>query len=268
MRSLYDILGVRVTATFEEIKKAYYRQVKLCHPDLFNGDLAKTQEFQELVNAFDILSDPFTRKEYDDRRMIEHTPVPPTTNVFHDEHDKIMDTIADDILEELIVGNDVPKNTTLQSLMLDLAHTDRFIMFREAKTFFSQGKFNYCYALCGKLIDLSPHNILYHFYYAESARILGKAARAAKHFRICLQIGVMRTPPQRLAKIRRHYRAAQQARGWLGKIATWFLDEGPSIDLSETERSKMVIDEMFATELKRQKRQQSLPHHIPPKQLK
>ena len=95
MRSLYDILGVRVTATFEEIKKAYYRQVKLCHPDLFNGDLAKTQEFQELVNAFDILSDPFTRKEYDERRAIEHTPVPPATNVFHDEHDKIMDTIAD-----------------------------------------------------------------------------------------------------------------------------------------------------------------------------
>jgi hypothetical protein len=179
-----------------------------------------------------------------------------------------MDTIADDILEELIVGNDVPKNTTLQSLMLDLAHTDRFIMFREAKTFFSQGKFNYCYALCGKLIDLSPHNILYHFYYAESARILGKAGRAAKHFRICLQIGVLRTPPQRLAKIRRHYRAAQQARGWIGKIATWFLEEGPSIDLTETERSKMVIDEMFATELKRQKRQQSLPHRIPPKQLK
>jgi hypothetical protein len=268
VRSLYDILGVRVTATFEEIKKAYYRQVKLCHPDLFNGDLAKTQEFQELVNAFDILSDPFTRKEYDERRAIEHTPVPPATNVFHDEHDKIMDTIADDILEELIVGNDVPKNTTLQSLMLDLAHTDRFIMFREAKTFFSQGKFNYCYALCGKLIDLSPHNILYHFYYAESARILGKAGRAAKHFRICLQIGILRTPPQRLAKIRRHYRAAQEARGWIGKIATWFLDEGPSIELSETERSRMVIDEMFATELKRQKRQQSLPHRISPKQLK
>ena len=48
----------------------------------------------------------------------------------------------------------------------------------------------------------------------------------------------------------------------------WFLDEGPSIDLSETERSQLVIDELFATELKRQNRQKSLPHRPPPKQLK
>jgi len=45
----------------------------------------------------------------------------------------IMDTPADDILEEIIVNNNPPRDTTLATLMADLKKTDVFITFREGK---------------------------------------------------------------------------------------------------------------------------------------
>ncbi len=252
MRTFYDILGVGAAASFEEIKAAYYRKAKQCHPDLFGGDLDKTTEFQILVNAFDVLSDPNTRREYDERRTFGHAPHSKvSSNSFHVDGHRVMDTIADDILEELIVGNNIPRNTTLQHLMLDLTHTERFVMFREAKTFFAQGRVGVCLAMCSRLVEASPHNILYHYFLAESCRLSGKLSRAAKHYRICLEIGLMRTPPQRLDLIRARYRQVQGRRGLLGKMMSWFASPEVSIELSEEEKSRQVLDSVFSSELKR-----------------
>lgn len=249
-QNLYDVLQVHATCTFDELRKAYRTRAKLCHPDLFANDPQKTLEFQILVRAFDILSDPDSRNEYDKRLAISDTP--PTPRQFRSQ--SVMDTVADDILEELIVGNDVLKDTSLQTLMLDLARTERFIMFRQAKTLFSQGAFSKCLKLCDTLVSLSPDNILYHFYLAESARNLHKYSKAAKHYRICLQIGVCRNPPQRLSLVRRHYKHMQSKQGWLGKFLAWLIDADTEPTLSEEDKSRLILEEVFAKDEKRQHR--------------
>jgi curved DNA-binding protein CbpA len=57
----YDILGVNKNATFDEIKQKYRQLANENHPDK-GGNIAK---FQEINNAYQILSDPFRRKSFD-----------------------------------------------------------------------------------------------------------------------------------------------------------------------------------------------------------
>lgn len=60
-KTLYKILGVKANASEEQIKKAYRKKVKKHHPDV-GGDPEKFNQIQE---AYDILSDPEKRKAYD-----------------------------------------------------------------------------------------------------------------------------------------------------------------------------------------------------------
>ncbi|MCQ2820514.1 MAG: DnaJ domain-containing protein [archaeon] len=57
----YEILGVPKTAKYEEIRKAYRKLAKVKHPDK-GGD---EKEFQELQQAYEVLSDENKRKIYD-----------------------------------------------------------------------------------------------------------------------------------------------------------------------------------------------------------
>lgn len=61
----YRILGVKKTATPEEITKAYRAKVKRLHPDTNPGDEAAKAKYAEVDEAYRILSDPALRAEYD-----------------------------------------------------------------------------------------------------------------------------------------------------------------------------------------------------------
>lgn len=64
MRNYYEILGVRRDATQEEIKNAYRKLAKKYHPDS-SGSQEDKQKFQEVQEAYAVLSDPEKRKTYD-----------------------------------------------------------------------------------------------------------------------------------------------------------------------------------------------------------
>lgn len=60
----YTILGVDEGASVQEIRRAYYHLAKRWHPDVNSASGAK-ERFQEISEAYRILSDPESRQAYD-----------------------------------------------------------------------------------------------------------------------------------------------------------------------------------------------------------
>ncbi len=61
----YSVLGVAKDASEAQIKKAYRRIAKECHPDLKPGDAEAEAKFKAAAAAYDLLKDPETRARYD-----------------------------------------------------------------------------------------------------------------------------------------------------------------------------------------------------------
>jgi curved DNA-binding protein len=64
VRDFYEILGVPRNASQEEIQRAYRKLARQYHPDV-NSDPAAEERFKEISEAYDVLSDPQTRRRYD-----------------------------------------------------------------------------------------------------------------------------------------------------------------------------------------------------------
>jgi molecular chaperone DnaJ len=67
-KDLYSVLGVDENASAEEIKKAYKRLAKKHHPDANPGDKKAEERFKQVSAAYDVLSNPEKRKQYDAMR--------------------------------------------------------------------------------------------------------------------------------------------------------------------------------------------------------
>jgi molecular chaperone DnaJ len=66
MKDYYEILGIPHTAKEAEIKKAYRSLALKYHPDRAPGDKAAENKFKEFSAAYEVLSNPAKRREYDD----------------------------------------------------------------------------------------------------------------------------------------------------------------------------------------------------------
>ena len=64
-KDYYATLGVKKTATPEEIRKAFRKLARKYHPDVNPGDKKAEEKFKEISEANDILSDEKKRKVYD-----------------------------------------------------------------------------------------------------------------------------------------------------------------------------------------------------------
>ena len=72
MRDYYQILRVRDDATAEEIKTSYRRLALRLHPDR-NDQANAMDKFLEVQQAYEVLSDPVRKRQYDLKRVIEQS---------------------------------------------------------------------------------------------------------------------------------------------------------------------------------------------------
>ena len=66
-KDYYKVLGLSETATEDQIRRAYRKLAKQHHPDANPGS---EERFKEISSAYDVLSDPAKRKEYDEIRRL------------------------------------------------------------------------------------------------------------------------------------------------------------------------------------------------------
>ena len=64
-KDYYALLGVKKTASADDIRKAFRKLARKYHPDVNPGDKAAEEKFKAISEANDILSDPKKRKVYD-----------------------------------------------------------------------------------------------------------------------------------------------------------------------------------------------------------
>lgn len=64
-KDYYEILGISKNSAAKDVKKAYYQLAKKYHPDTNKNDPNASKKFQEVSEAYEVLSDDAKRKEYD-----------------------------------------------------------------------------------------------------------------------------------------------------------------------------------------------------------
>ena len=81
-KDYYETLGVKKSASEEEIRKAFRKLARKYHPDVNPGDKTAEEKFKAISEANDVLSDPKKRKIYDQLGYYSDNISPETADAY------------------------------------------------------------------------------------------------------------------------------------------------------------------------------------------
>ena len=81
-KDYYEILGVKKSASADDIRKAFRKLARKYHPDVNPGDKSAEEKFKSLSEANDVLSDPKKRKIYDQLGFYSDNIDPATADAY------------------------------------------------------------------------------------------------------------------------------------------------------------------------------------------
>ena len=73
-RDYYEVLGVKRDASADDLKKAFRHLARKYHPDLNKGSKEAEEKFKEINEAYQVLSDPQKKAQYDQGGHVEFAP--------------------------------------------------------------------------------------------------------------------------------------------------------------------------------------------------
>ncbi len=264
--NFYEILGVSSMADQDQIGRAFRRRALETHPDKSPHPEAAGR-FNAAVRAYETLSD-ITRRAAYDARTLDHLSATSAYGIsvedmLRSEYESIMDTMADDVLEEYIVGNQPPADTCLLTFFRDLENTEVFVLYRDGKAAFQQQRFDRAVAILERAIARNPRNILYRYYYGQALagqRSFWRTFQAIKQLKLAIRIGEQRYPPRNCPGVRRALHDLYYGRGrrlrawWMRRTQPELFSDGLTLAEQERLRVKRVL---YQDNLKRQKRAKS-----------
>jgi curved DNA-binding protein CbpA len=87
-KDLYGVLELPRRASREDVRKAHRRLVREYHPDTNSGDNSTEERFKEVQHAYEVLSDPRKRREYDQGRLWGSSRGKALSDLMRWEHDQ------------------------------------------------------------------------------------------------------------------------------------------------------------------------------------
>ena len=207
VKNYYQILNLTSVATHEEIKHAFRQRALSIHPD-HHPDLPEAEEiFRLCAEAYETLSDIHKRAAYD-LRVLQIRPAAFDLGLTPNELVKatsasILDTFVDDTLEELVVGNEPPTDTSLRTLFRDLQKTENFILIRDGKEAFYTRQYRKAAVILERAHESNPKNILILYFLGCAHASLNRLAEAEKLLRRALQLGESRLPANHCPGVRK-----------------------------------------------------------------
>jgi molecular chaperone DnaJ len=81
-RDYYEVLGIKKSASTEDIRKAFRKLARKYHPDVNPGDKGAEEKFKALSEANDVLSEPKKRKIYDQLGFYSDNIDPATADAY------------------------------------------------------------------------------------------------------------------------------------------------------------------------------------------
>lgn len=151
MEDCYKILGVRHNATAAEIKRAYRQKAKLLHPDA-SQDAGTTEEFRNLVKAYEILSDVKQRSLFDESFFMRNQQAKSSRSLNSFDYRKWLSERTDEESRSKLIFFDLMHNREDDAVAEFKRMCTNHAGFRLAKWFTRENFMDYGFILAEELV--------------------------------------------------------------------------------------------------------------------